>query len=60
MSSTVGFVARYTEAGGTLPDNWRRTAELFDLFNLVAFLNDEQPRPRREADVLRRIGQTVG
>lgn len=56
----AGFVARYTEAGGKLPDNWRRTAERFDLFNLVAFLNDEQPRPRRERDVLRRIQQTLG
>jgi hypothetical protein len=55
----AGFVARYTQAGGTLPDNWRRKAELFDLFNLVAFLRDEQPRPRRERDVLRRIRQTV-
>lgn len=55
----TGFAAGYRDAGGTLPDDWRDTAMLFDLFNLVFFANDETDRPRRDRDVLSRINRTL-
>jgi aminoglycoside phosphotransferase (APT) family kinase protein len=33
-----GFIAGYLEAGGSLPEDWRRLARLVDLINLLDFL----------------------
>jgi len=54
-----GFAAGYRDAGGELPRDWSERAELFDLFNLVGFLDHEEPRPRRDRDVLRRVAATL-
>jgi aminoglycoside phosphotransferase (APT) family kinase protein len=56
----AGVEAGYRAAGGVLPDDWRRLAELFDLFNLVAFLDDPGACERRVADVLERVRQSIG
>jgi hypothetical protein len=48
------------DPGASLPPDWRRLAELLDLFNLVGFLDHEGDRGRRDRDVLRRIHQTLG
>jgi aminoglycoside phosphotransferase (APT) family kinase protein len=56
---TEGFAAGYLAEGGTLPEDWRTTAMLFDLFNLVFFANDEAIRPIRDRDVLARIDRTL-
>lgn len=55
----AALAAAYTEAGGDLPDGWRRAAELLDLFNLVGFLDHDEPRPIRDRDVRQRIGATL-
>jgi aminoglycoside phosphotransferase (APT) family kinase protein len=55
----AGFAAGYCDAGGSLPDDWRTTAMLLDLFNLVFFANDAAIRPRRDSDVLDRIDRTL-
>lgn len=54
-----GLERGYREAGGDLPEHWERTAELFDLFNLVGFLDNPGACARRIADVTRRIRRTV-
>ncbi len=55
----TGVERGYREAGGTLPSRWRRLAELFDLFNLVAFLDGPRACERRIADVMERVRQTL-
>jgi hypothetical protein len=55
----AALAAAYAEAGGDLPDGWRRAAELLDLFNLVGFLDSEDTRPIRDRDVLARIATTL-
>lgn len=55
----AALAAAYAEAGGDLPDGWRRAAELLDLFNLVGFLDHEGARPIRDRDVLAQITSTL-
>jgi aminoglycoside phosphotransferase (APT) family kinase protein len=54
-----GFALGYRDAGGTLPDGWRDTAMLFDLFNMVSFASDATDRPIRDRDVLARIDRAL-
>ena len=53
------LAAAYVGAGGELLDRWRRAAELLDLFNLVGFLDHDEPRPIRDRDALQRISETL-
>lgn len=55
----LGVEQGYRSAGGRLPANWQRLAELFDLFNLIGFLDHPRSCARRRADVLDRVVQTV-
>jgi Ser/Thr protein kinase RdoA (MazF antagonist) len=55
----AGVERGYLAAGGFLPERWIRLAELFDLFNLIAFLDDCEPCPQRTRDVLERVHQTL-
>lgn len=54
-----GVERGYAAAGGRLPAGWQRLAELFDLFNLIGFLDHPRACARRIADVLERVQQTV-
>lgn len=47
------------EGQAQLPSEWRRLAELLDLFNLVGFLDHAEDRPQRDRDVLGRIDRTL-
>ncbi len=40
------FARGFTEAGGALPDDWRRMARLADFVNLVTFLDAPEERAR--------------
>jgi fructokinase len=53
------FARGFTEAGGALPDGWRRTARLADFVNLVTFVDAPQERPALVADVTRLLVQTL-
>jgi fructosamine-3-kinase len=53
------FAESYRAEGGELPDGWQRSAEVFDLFNLVGLLAGAAPDSRRSLDVRRRMRQTV-
>lgn len=55
----AGFVRAYRDEGGELPDGWRRTAELLDLFHLVGMLGEEGERPVRRRDLLARVQATL-
>ena len=55
----ASVVAGYREAGGKLPDNWRRMSLLADLFNWADFLNREQASAAIIADATARIEQTM-
>jgi phosphotransferase family enzyme len=55
----AAVVAGYREAGGKLPDNWRRMSLLADLFNWADFLNREQTSATIIADATARIEQTM-
>jgi len=55
----VGFETGYREAGGWLPDDWRRLSRIVDLMNLVGFLNASGDRPRLYTDVLAHIDETL-
>jgi fructokinase len=53
-------VARgFTEAGGALPDGWRRMARLADFVNLVTFLEAPDDRSALFEDVTRLLVQTL-
>ncbi|MCY1021673.1 phosphotransferase family protein [Pyxidicoccus sp. MSG2] len=54
------FAASYQEHGGHLPEDWRRQAEVLDLFNLVGLLARAAPGSKRAVDVRRRILTTLG
>ena len=54
-----GLARGYRDAGGVLPEGWRPLAALLDLFNLVGMLDDATPRPIRDADLLRRVRETL-
>ncbi|MCA9683964.1 MAG: aminoglycoside phosphotransferase family protein [Myxococcales bacterium] len=54
------FVRGLEAATPDLPKDWRRLAELLDLFNLVGFMDATTARSRRDRDVLRRIDRTLG
>ena len=53
------FAESYRAEGGELPDGWQRSAEVFDLFNLVGLLGGAAPDSQRSHDVRRRMAQTV-
>ena len=55
----AGVERGYLAAGGHLPPRWRRVAELFDLYNLIAFLDHPRACDRRVADVTARIRETL-
>ena len=54
-----GFEAAYRSRGGTLSDNLRRDAELYDLLSLVDFLHRDRSDEIRDRDVRTRIVQTL-
>ena len=47
-----GFIEGYVQAGGILPDDWRRLARLVDLINLLDFLGRPDPTGAVVRDVL--------
>jgi fructokinase len=53
------FAHGLTEAGGALPDDWRRMARLADFVNLVTFLDAPDERSALLADVTRLLVQTL-
>ena len=55
----AALVRSYRETGGELPGGWRRTGELLDLFNLVGMLGEQGERPIKQADLLRRVEETL-
>jgi Ser/Thr protein kinase RdoA (MazF antagonist) len=55
----AALVRAYREAGGDLPDGWRRAGELLDLFHLLGLMDAEGDRPVRDADVLARVEATL-
>lgn len=54
------FAAAYHAGGGRLPDGWRRTVDLLDLFNVVGLLDHPGDLPVRDADLLARARRTTG
>ena len=56
---TREFARGFTEAGGALPDGWRRMARLADFVNLVTFLDAPEERSALFADVTRLLVQTL-
>jgi aminoglycoside/choline kinase family phosphotransferase len=57
---TEAFATAYVAGGGRLPDGWRRTADLLDLFNVVGLLDHAGDLPTRDADLLARARRTTG
>lgn len=55
----AGFEGAYREAGGRLPEAWRRLARVLDLPNLVELLGNTAPGTRREHEVRALIERTV-
>jgi fructokinase len=53
------FARGFTEAGGALPDDWRRMARLADFVNLVTFLDAPEERSALFTDVTRLLVQTL-
>jgi Ser/Thr protein kinase RdoA (MazF antagonist) len=53
------FAHGFTEAGGALPDDWRRMARLADFANLITFLDAPDERSALFADVTRLLVQTL-
>jgi Ser/Thr protein kinase RdoA (MazF antagonist) len=53
----AGLERGYRAAGGPLPTDWRRVAEVLDLFNLVAMLEGDDER--RRSDLRGRIRATL-
>jgi aminoglycoside phosphotransferase (APT) family kinase protein len=53
------FARGFTEAGGVLPEDWRRMARLADFVNLVTFLDAPDERSALFADVTRLLVQTL-
>jgi Ser/Thr protein kinase RdoA (MazF antagonist) len=53
------FVAGYRRAGGHLPADWLPLSRLIDLLSQVTFLNDPHDRPRRIAETLNVVEETV-
>jgi Phosphotransferase enzyme family len=56
----AAFEGEYRAHGGVLPEDWRRWALLFDVFNLLGLVSQTAVCERRIADVTRRIEETVG
>jgi hypothetical protein len=54
------FEQGYRDAGGTLPEDWWRTAKLLDAIRLVAILNEERDLPVVFADCRELIEAVVG
>jgi aminoglycoside phosphotransferase (APT) family kinase protein len=55
----ASVVAGYREAGGKLPDNWRRLSLLVDLYNWADFLNRPQASAAIIADAKATIRRTM-
>jgi Ser/Thr protein kinase RdoA (MazF antagonist) len=55
----TAFADSYRGDGGVLPADWRRTAEIFDLFNLVGLLGGASPGSRRAIEVAGRMARTL-
>jgi aminoglycoside phosphotransferase (APT) family kinase protein len=55
----AAVVAGYHEAGGALPDNWRRMSLLVDLYNWADFLNGPQASAAIVADATAMIERTM-
>jgi aminoglycoside phosphotransferase (APT) family kinase protein len=53
------FARGFTEAGGALPQDWRRMARLADFVNLVTFLDAPEERNALFADVTRLLVETL-
>jgi Ser/Thr protein kinase RdoA (MazF antagonist) len=53
------FEAGYRDVGGELPLEWLRLSRLLDLLSQVTFLNDPQDRPRRIAETIAVVDETV-
>ncbi len=53
------FADAYRGEGGVLPEGWRRTGALLDLFNLVGLLDHDTPMPIRDKDLVDAILRTV-
>ena len=53
------FVRGLETGYGNLPDDWLRLAQLFDLFNMVAFIADGEGRPLRTRDAVARLEKTL-
>ena len=51
----VQFESGYREAGGILPPDWKRQAQLHDLVSLVSFLDRPEDHPETFATALDRI-----
>jgi fructokinase len=56
---TLEFARGFTEAGGALPNDWRRMARLADFVNLVTFLDAPGERGALTTDVTRLLVQTL-
>lgn len=53
-----GFVRGYFEAGGRLPDVWRRLARRVDIVNLLDFLNRPNIGPNLQEGILKLLAAT--
>ena len=53
------FLQGLVRGYGALPDDWMRLAELFDLFNMVAFVAQGEGRPIRTRDAIARMERTL-
>ncbi|HET7628193.1 MAG TPA: aminoglycoside phosphotransferase family protein [Bacillales bacterium] len=54
----VDFIKGYTEAGGILPDEWRKLAKLLDLIALLDLLNRSEGGKNRITDLKELIHRT--
>jgi aminoglycoside phosphotransferase (APT) family kinase protein len=53
------FAAGYRQAGGELPDQWLPLSRLVDILSQVTFLDDTEERPRRFAESIEVVKETV-
>jgi aminoglycoside phosphotransferase (APT) family kinase protein len=58
-SFSFAFVEGFSDMGGTLPEDWRRTSMLLDLINLYDFLEAPDASPRVVEDVTQLIHRVV-
>jgi aminoglycoside phosphotransferase (APT) family kinase protein len=53
------FAAGYQQAGGELPDQWLPLSRLVDILSQVTFLDDPEERPRRFAESIEVVKETL-